>query len=148
MGVLGVGLVGAGPWATRFWAPAVEGADGTELAAVWARRPRAALDVVGGDRTRVAGSFDELLERCDAVAFAVPPDVQAPLASTAARAGRHVLLEKPLALDLAAAEELGRAVGESGVASVMGCATGSIPPSTSSPRGPAMRAGGVPSCGG
>lgn len=44
-----------------------------------------------------AATFDDLLERCDAVAFSVPPDVQATLAPLAARAGRHMLLEKPLA---------------------------------------------------
>ncbi len=114
-----VGLVGAGPWATRFWAPAVAATDGARLAAVWARRPEAAA-AAAGDEERVAGSFDELLERCDAVAFAVPPDVQAALATRAARAGRHLLLEKPLALDLTGAEALAAAVEEGGVASVIG----------------------------
>ncbi|NYJ08061.1 hypothetical protein [Petropleomorpha daqingensis] len=38
----------------------------------------------------VARAFDELLASCDAVACAVPPDVQADLAPRAAAAGRHL----------------------------------------------------------
>ncbi len=60
-------------------------------------------------------SFEALLERCQAVAFAVPPDVQAELAIRAARAGRALLLDKPLALALEPAERLARAVEEAGV---------------------------------
>jgi predicted dehydrogenase len=50
--------------------------------------------------------LDALLERCEAIAFAVPPDVQAELAPRAARAGKHLLLEKPLALTLEPARRL------------------------------------------
>src|SRR5690606_24187086 len=39
---LTVGLVGAGPWASMFHAPAIAGGPETRLAAVWARRPEAA----------------------------------------------------------------------------------------------------------
>jgi predicted dehydrogenase len=45
--------------------------------------------------------------------------VQAPLAIRAARAGRHLLLDKPVALDLAEADELVAAVHGSGVASLV-----------------------------
>jgi predicted dehydrogenase len=67
----------------------------------------------------VAGSFEELLERCDAIAFAVPPDVQAALAPRAAAAGKHLLLEKPLAFSLADAERLTDAVDEAGVSTLL-----------------------------
>ena len=53
------------------------------------------------------------------MAFAVPPDVQAPIAVTAARAGKHLLLEKPLAISEAEADELVEAVTQSQVASVV-----------------------------
>jgi predicted dehydrogenase len=49
----------------------------------------------------------------------LPPDVQAPLAVRAAEAGRHLLLEKPIALDLAAADRLVAATRSAGVASVV-----------------------------
>lgn len=54
-----------------------------------------------------------------AVAFAVPPDVQADVAERAARAGRHLLLEKPLATRPDDADRLVGAVAGSGVSSVV-----------------------------
>ncbi len=55
----------------------------------------------------------------DGVAFAVPPDVQAPIAAAAARAGKHLMLEKPIAIAEAEADELVAAVAEGHVASVV-----------------------------
>jgi predicted dehydrogenase len=49
----------------------------------------------------------------------VPPDVQQGLAVRAAQAGKHLLLEKPVALSLPAADELAAAVAAAGVASVV-----------------------------
>ena len=112
-----VGLVGAGPWATMFHAPMLAGASGLDLSVVWARRPEAATALAERFGAEAVGSFDELLERCDAVAFAVPPDVQAALAVRAAEAGRHLLLEKPVATTLADAERLAAAVDRGGVRS-------------------------------
>jgi predicted dehydrogenase len=68
---------------------------GLSLAAVWARRAPAAVALAHEHGTAAVGSFDDLLAACDAVAFTVPADVQAQLAVTAARAGKHLLLEKP-----------------------------------------------------
>ena len=64
-----VGLVGAGPWATMFHAPMLAGASRLELAVVWARRPEAAAVLADRFGIQAVGSFDELLSRCDAVAF-------------------------------------------------------------------------------
>jgi predicted dehydrogenase len=55
----------------------------------------------------------------DAVAFAVPPDVQAEFAVRAAEAGRHLVLEKPIGTSVAEAERLVNAVGAAGVASLV-----------------------------
>jgi predicted dehydrogenase len=110
-----VGLVGAGPWAQLFTGPMLAEAEGIELGGVWARRTEAAEALGRG----VFSSYDELLASCDAVAFAVPPDIQADLAIQAARAGKHLLLDKPIALDVAAAEALAEAVAEAGVISQM-----------------------------
>ncbi len=112
-----IGLVGAGPWATMVHAPMIAGTEGLRLAAVWARRPEAAAELAGAHHAAAVGSFDELLDTCAAVAFAVPPDVQAELGARAARRGRALLLEKPVGLTLDEAERLADAVGEAGVAS-------------------------------
>ena len=110
-----VGLVGAGPWAAQMHGPVLAAGPQTRLAAVWARRTDAATQLATELGTHAAGSFEELLERCEAVAFAVPPDVQAALAPRAARAGKALLLEKPLALDLGGARAIADAAAESGV---------------------------------
>src|SRR5262249_1680188 len=59
---------------------------------------------------RPFSDVDELIGAVDAVAFAVPPDIQAELAVPAAQAGRSLLLEKPLALTVEAADRLVDAV--------------------------------------
>jgi predicted dehydrogenase len=112
-----VGLVGAGPWASIMHGPMLAAGPETRLSGVWARRPEAAAALAAGLGTVTAGSFDELLDGCDAVAFAVPPQVQAELGVRAAEAGKAVLLEKPIALDLAGAQRLADAVEEAGVVS-------------------------------
>jgi predicted dehydrogenase len=114
---LRIGLVGAGPWARMVHAPMIADHPGTELAGVWARRPEAAAEVAGAHGAPAFARYDELLGACTAVAFAVPPDVQAAHAEVAARAGKALLLEKPVALDLAGAERLADAVGTAGVGS-------------------------------
>ena len=114
---LRVGLVGAGPWAQIFTAPLLAAGPHCALAAVWARRADAAEALAARHGVPAAHDLDQLFASCDAVAFAVPPDVQAELAACAVRAGRHVLLEKPIAMTLAGAEALADAVGSAGVRS-------------------------------
>ncbi|WP_344944252.1 Gfo/Idh/MocA family oxidoreductase [Sphaerisporangium flaviroseum] len=110
-----VGLIGAGPWAEAVHAPTLAAGPHTRLAGVWARRPRSAARLGVPVYERV----EELFDVCEAVAFCVPPGVQAELAVQAAKAGKALLLEKPLAADLDGAKRLADAVGEAGVASQM-----------------------------
>src|SRR6202012_4730827 len=70
-------------------------------------------------RAIAPADFGEFLDSVDAVAFSVPPHVQAPLAVRAARAGKHLLLEKPVALAAEDADQLVAAVEEARVASVV-----------------------------
>ena len=114
---LRVGLVGAGPWARMVHAPTLAAHPGTELAAVWARRPDQAAEVAAAHGGVACDELDGLLGRCEAVVFAVPPDVQADLGVRAAQAGKALLLEKPVALDVAAAHRLADAVDAAGVGS-------------------------------
>ena len=110
-----IGLVGAGPWASGTHAPALQAHPGVELAGVWARRPEAARQL----GLLVFASYPALLESVDTVAFAVPPAVQAPLAIAAAQAGKHLILEKPIAGSLAEAQELTEVVQAAGVGSIV-----------------------------
>ncbi|WP_221356065.1 Gfo/Idh/MocA family protein [Streptomyces beigongshangae] len=112
-----VGLVGAGPWARGVHAPVLAAGPETELTAVWARRPEAARETAEPYGAVAAQRFEELLDLCEAVAFAVPPDVQADLAGRAAKAGKAVLLEKPVGLDVPSARRLVDAIDGAGVVS-------------------------------
>ncbi|WP_067181374.1 Gfo/Idh/MocA family protein [Microtetraspora niveoalba] len=114
-----VGLVGAGPWAGMVHAPALAAGPGTRLAGIWARRPEAAAQLAAAHGVPSFERLEDLFEVCAAVAFSVPPAVQAELGVRAARAGKALLLEKPLAADLDGAKRLADAVGEAGVASQM-----------------------------
>jgi predicted dehydrogenase len=113
------GVLGTGDWARRVHAPGLKAHPTAELVGVWgrdlgeAKAVGAELDVPG------YAEVEALLADVDAVSIALPPDVQVPLAVQAAEAGRHLLLEKPIALDLAAADRLVDAVQAAGVASVV-----------------------------
>jgi predicted dehydrogenase len=113
------GLAGTGYWARVTHAPALNSTDGIELAAVWGRDARKAASLAAEHGAAAGTDFGEFLGRVDAVAFSVPPHVQQELAVRAARAGKHLLLEKPVALSVAAADELAGAVAAAGVASVV-----------------------------
>ncbi|CAN5501621.1 Gfo/Idh/MocA family oxidoreductase [soil metagenome] len=114
-----VGLVGAGPWASWVHAPVLAAGPETRLVGVWSRTAAKADALAAAHGAEAMASFEALLDTCEAVAFSVPPAVQADLAARAARRGKAVLLEKPLAEDLAGAERLAEAVGSAGVASLV-----------------------------
>lgn len=113
------GLAGTGYWAKITHAPALASLPDAELTAVWGRDAGAAATLAATCGATAQGDFDEFLGQVDAVAFAVPPHVQAPLAIRAAQAGKHLLLEKPVALSTAEADKLVAAVDEAQVASVV-----------------------------
>lgn len=112
-----IGLIGAGPWAHTMHAPTFAAGPETTLTAVYARRAEAAAELARKYGAAATTDFDELLGTCEAVAFAVRPDIQAELAKRAARAGKAVLLEKPVALTLTAARDLAETIEAAGVAS-------------------------------
>ncbi|MCX4822606.1 Gfo/Idh/MocA family oxidoreductase [Streptomyces sp. NBC_01142] len=123
---LRIGLLGAGPWAERTQAPALAAHPGVAFHGVWARRPEAATALAAAHGATAYSGYgddgiDALLSACDAVAFALPPDVQAPLAARAAAAGCHLLLDKPVATTVAGALEAARAAERAQVASVVFC---------------------------
>ncbi|MEU7211178.1 Gfo/Idh/MocA family oxidoreductase [Streptomyces sp. NPDC044989] len=114
-----IGLLGTGPWADMAHAPALAGHDGLDFVGVWGRRPTAAKAVAQRHGTRAYDDVDALLADVEAVAVALPPAVQADLAVRAARAGRHLLLDKPLAPTVAQGRAVVEAVRAAGVASVV-----------------------------
>jgi predicted dehydrogenase len=113
------GVLGTGFWAKEVHVAGLAEHPTAELAGVWGRDVAKAKAV--GAEFDVPGfaDVDELLSQVDAVAIALPPDVQAPLVERAAAAGKHLLLEKPIALDVAGADRVVAAARDAGVASVV-----------------------------
>jgi predicted dehydrogenase len=113
------GLVGTGHWARITHAPALVSTAGIDFTAVWGRNEGAAAELAAAYGATAFRDVSAFLADVDAVAFAVPPDVQAPIAVRAASAGKHLLLEKPVATSTADADELVSAVERAQVASVV-----------------------------
>jgi len=113
------GLVGTGHWAQITHAPALASTEGIEFTAVWGRDRDAASTLAAAYHATAHSDIEAFLADVDAVAFAVPPDVQAPIAARAAGAGKHLLLEKPIATAEAAADMLAESVENARVASVV-----------------------------
>ncbi len=113
------GLVGTGPWAGIAHGPGLIAAEGVELVGVWGRSPEKVRNLATGLGVEAYDDFEALLTNVEAVAFAVPPEVQAELALTAAQAGKHLLLDKPVAMTVAAAHAVRDAAAAAGVASVV-----------------------------
>jgi predicted dehydrogenase len=114
-----LGVVGTGYWADVVHAAGAANHPGVDLVGVWGRdlaKARALADQRGAT---AYDDFDALLSQVDLLTFAVPPQVQAELALRAAQAGKHLLLEKPITTDLAAANRLVEAAERAGVSTVV-----------------------------
>ncbi|SCF10750.1 Gfo/Idh/MocA family protein [Micromonospora mirobrigensis] len=117
--MLRFGLFGTGHWAAETHAAAIGAHPATALVGVWGRNRDKAAELAARHGVPAYDDVDALIDAADAVAVALPPDVQADIAFRAATAGRHLLLDKPLALSLADADRVVAAAQQSGVASVV-----------------------------
>lgn len=103
---LQIALIGYGLAGRVFHAPLIQHTPGLALHSVVSSRRdelrRQFTDV------RICADAREVIEdpAVDAVVVATPNDQHAPLAIAALRAGKHVLVDKPFALDLRQAEEI------------------------------------------
>ncbi|HWL52731.1 MAG TPA: Gfo/Idh/MocA family oxidoreductase [Chthoniobacteraceae bacterium] len=109
-----VGIVGCGKMGRDHLRDllAVEGCD----AVVWDLHPETAREAAAATGATVARTFEELLlERgLDAIIIATPNRFHASMAIAALEAGKHVFLEKPMALHADDARRLARAARASG----------------------------------
>ncbi len=113
------GLLGTGPWAVHTQAPALAAHPEAEFVGVWGRNPDKARELADKHGLRAYESVPDLLADVDAVAIALPPDVQARRAVQAATAGKHLLLDKPIALTVEDSSAVVDAVDAAGVRSVV-----------------------------
>jgi predicted dehydrogenase len=135
------GLFGTGPWAHMAHAPALTAHRSVELVGVWGRNPDKAAELASQHGAKPYAGIDELIADVDAVAIALPPDVQAPIALRAARNGKHLLLDKPVAFTTAEADAIVAAVDERDLASIV-FFTRRLMPEIREFVGSAQRAGG------
>lgn len=114
-----IGLVGTGIWAAEVHARAILADPSVQLAGVWGRSEQGRARIADEFGVVRFDDFESMIEDVDIVAFAIPPNAQASLAVTAARKGKLLLLEKPIALDLDAALGLQEAVVSGGASAVV-----------------------------
>ena len=121
--ILGAAIFGAG-WVAGEHAKAYQTCQRTRLVAVGSRKlesARACAEGGGAPDALITSDFDELLGHpaVDIVSICTPPDLHADLAIRAAQAGKHLCIEKPLALNWESCLAMQHAVRESGVKSVV-----------------------------
>jgi predicted dehydrogenase len=114
---IGVGLVGYGLAGRAFHSPFINAVDGLRLAAIVTtdpgRRARAATE---HPEAVLLATPDALFEQADVelVVVAAPNSLHAPIGTQALAAGRHVVVDKPIGLDVREAEGLMDAAAKSG----------------------------------
>jgi predicted dehydrogenase len=129
-----VGVVGCGVVATAYYLPYLMNMDSVELVAVCDRfetRTRACTRLFGAKQQYL--DYDEMIARADieAVFILTAPGTHVPFTLNAVQAGKHVLLQKPMATNLPDAWRIAEAVRQAGVKAV-------IEPSSGTPLDPDM----------
>ncbi|KAL2797612.1 hypothetical protein BJX66DRAFT_87346 [Aspergillus keveii] len=120
---IGVAIIGSGIFAKEQHLPAVQAVSDLALKAIYSRSLKSAQGLADGltdvdlysDDSGAGKSFADLLAREDiaAVVLALPIPAQPTYIKAALAAGKHVLSEKPIAKDLATAQELVSWYGDS-----------------------------------
>jgi predicted dehydrogenase len=111
--ILRVGIAGAGHFG-RYHALKVAASTRAKLTGIYDPDLERAK-TVGWEAGAKEMAYDDLLAASDAVIVAAPAEVHYELAAQALRAGKHVLVEKPIAATLAQADELGVLAQERGL---------------------------------
>ena len=115
MGKPRFGLIGTGVWARDIQAPVARASADVDFTAIFGRNALKATAFAAPFGVKPYSDLGAFLDSVDLVGICVPPDVQPQLAMAAARAGKPVLLEKPVARDVAAAEAIAQEFGERGL---------------------------------
>ncbi|HKO16002.1 MAG TPA: Gfo/Idh/MocA family oxidoreductase [Gemmatimonadaceae bacterium] len=111
-----VALVGCGRISKNHF-EAIRKVDGLTLAAVCDIVPERAREAGAREGVPAFTGYEQMLSeaRCDVVAVCTPSGLHAAQGAQAARAGKHVISEKPMATSLAHADELVKACDDAGV---------------------------------
>lgn len=109
-----IGLIGFGFAGRTFHAPLIRATEGCALTAIATRQGEAARGAA--PEAAIVATPEDLFARADIelVVVATPNDTHAPLARAALAAGKHVVVDKPFALDLAEARGIAKAARDAG----------------------------------
>jgi len=123
-----VGLIGCG-YQGQWLARAVAEVSSFQLTACTDPEPQASAAITAiADKVRVEASAEAVIDAVDLVLIATPHHLLQPYALQAVNAGKHVLAEKPIALNEKQAQELETAVARSGVVFMAGYSFRYFPP--------------------
>ena len=114
---IGIGMVGYGLAGRLFHAPYIDAVDGLRIRAIATSNPeRRAQALSDRPDAEVVGSVDALLARPDVevVVVVTPNRSHAPIGTQALAAGRHVVVDKPIAMSVPEAEALIEAADRAG----------------------------------
>lgn len=113
------GLIGTGVWPRLVQAPAAAASRAVTFTSVFNRDAAKADAFAAAFGVRGFADLDAFLDSVDIVGITVPPAVQPFYALRAAKAGKPVALEKPLAIDPVEAEEIAAAFAARGLAAIV-----------------------------
>jgi myo-inositol 2-dehydrogenase / D-chiro-inositol 1-dehydrogenase len=109
------GILSFAHYHANFWAQAVNSSPGAELAGVWDDDSRRGAEAAEKYGTRYYKNLSDLLAVCDAAGITSETSKHPELVEETAKAGVHILLEKPMGVDLEACSHIYHAVRSSGI---------------------------------
>lgn len=99
----------------NFWAEAINQSPDAELVGIWDDDKKRGQEAAARYNTRFWPDRAELMQACDAVGITSETAKHVTLVEDAAAAGLHILLEKPMAMNLAECRRIRDAVRKAGV---------------------------------
>jgi predicted dehydrogenase len=115
-----IGVVGTGYWGSKHVRTMSSLGDVDQVCVVDPRTDRTAALQRSFPTLQCFGTLGEALDSVDGVVIATPPSTHAPLALAAIEAGKHVMVEKPLATSVRDATAIVEAAEARGVVAMVG----------------------------
>lgn len=113
------GLIGTGIWVRNVHGPAAAKSEVIRFTGIFARNAATANEIASQYGVTAYSDLSCFLDNVDIVGIAVPPAAQPHFALAAIAAGKHVLLEKPVALDSQAAWQIVDGLEKKGLKSLV-----------------------------
>ncbi len=113
------GFIGTGIWVREVQAPAAAASGAVRLTSIYGRNQAAAAELAAAHGAVAETDLDRFLDSVDIVGIALPPSAQPEFAMAAIAAGKHLLLEKPVAIEVEAARRIADGLEQRGLKSLV-----------------------------